>query len=265
MVLSNCILVRPHYQKGCGMADHTHHVTFQTLEKDILANKIVDSLLNLISEKQLLPGDKLPPERELARMMNVGRPALREALRALSVMKVIEIRPGSGAYVSALEPEQLVQPLEFVFSLDNSSIIHLVNARRILELNTVVEAAKQITPEEITKLESLLVQMADNIDNPEKCDELDREFHKTIASAARNPILYQFVSVVNQLGSKSRQKSYGLPGVLPPTLDEHRAIVDALKAHAPERAQEAMRYHLDQAELHLRQLIDTQTPATNTN
>lgn len=246
------------------MADSTNHVTFETLEKDILANKIVDSLLNLITEKQLLPGDKLPPERELAQMMHVGRPALREALRALSVMKVIEIRPGSGAYVSALEPEQLVQPLEFVFSLDNSSIFHLINARKILELYTVTEAAKQITPEEIAKLESLLAQMAANINDPEKCDELDREFHKTIAAAAKNPILYQFVSVVNHLGSKSRRKSYGLPGVLPPTFDEHQAIVDGLKAHAPERAQEAMRYHLDQAELHLRQLIRRQSSENNT-
>lgn len=235
-------------------------VMFEPFEKDILANKIVDSLLNLITEKRLHPGDKLPPERELAHMMNVGRPALREALRALSVMNVIEIRPGSGAFVSALQPEQLVQHLDFVFSLDESSIFHLINARKTLELQTVAEAATLITPDEILKLDSLLAQMVVNIDNPEKCDDLDREFHKTIAAASKNPILFQFVSVVNQLGSRSRRKSYGLPGAFPSTINEHYAIVDALKAGNRELAQQAMRYHLNQAELHLRQLVSEQSP-----
>ncbi|RME98651.1 MAG: FadR family transcriptional regulator [Chloroflexi bacterium] len=245
------------------MTTSTSHIIFETFEKDILADKIVDSLLNLITEKRLLPGDKLPAERDLAQMMNVGRPALREALRALAVMKVIEIRPGSGAYVSALQPEQLVQHLDFVFSLDNSSIFHLIGARKILELHTVAEAATQITAAEIAELESLLAKMATNVNNPDKCDDLDREFHKTIAAASRNPILFQFVSVVNQLGSKSRRKTYGLPGVLRPTIEEHQAIVDALKAHDPDLASQAMQHHLNQAELHLRQLVPVKQSPDN--
>lgn len=231
---------------------------FEALEKDTLPNRIVDSLLGLITEKRLLPGDKLPPERELAQMMNVGRPVLREALRALAVMNVIEIRPGSGAYVSALQPEQLVRHLDFVFSLDNSSIFQLIDARKTLELRTAALAAKQITTEEIAELESYLAQMVANIYDPEKCDEFDRSFHRKIASASRNPILFQFVAVVNQLGGKSRRRSYGLPDALPETFDEHQAIVDALNARDPKAARKAMAYHLDQAELHLRQLLPEQ-------
>ena len=233
----------------------TNSVVFQTFQKDILADKIVDSLLSLITEKRLLPGDKLPPERELAQMMSVGRPVLREALRALSVMNVIEIRPGSGAYVSALQPEQLVQHLDFVFSLDNSSIFHLIDARKTLELRTASLAAQNITEEEIEKLEQYLAQMIANVDNPEKCDVLDREFHKTIAAAAQNPILFQFVSVINQLGANSRRQSYKLPEALEQTFGEHQAIIDALKLQDSEKAQEAMLYHLARAELHLRQLL----------
>lgn len=228
---------------------------FEALEKDTLPNRIVDSLLNLITEKRLLPGDKLPPERELALMMNVGRPALREALRALAVMNVIEIRPGSGAYVSALQPEQLVQHLDFVFSLDNSSIFQLIDTRKTLELRTAALAAKQITAVEIAELESYLAGMIANLHNPEKCDKFDRSFHKKIAAASRNPILFQFVSVVNQLGGKSRRRSYGLPDALPETIDEHQAIIDALKTGDPKAARKAMSHHLGQAEVHLRQLL----------
>jgi GntR family transcriptional repressor for pyruvate dehydrogenase complex len=230
-------------------------VAFEIFEKDILPNKIVNSLLNLIKEKQLLPGDKLPPERELARLMNVGRPALREALRALSIMNVIEIRPGSGAYVSALQPEQLVQHLGFVFVLDNSTIFQLFDARKTLEGHAISLAAEQITAEEIARLESLLAQMVANTHDPVKCDELDREFHKTIAAAARNPIILQFISVLNQLGSDSRRRTYRLPEALRQALVEHREIINALQAHNPEQAQRNMLNHLTRAEQNLRQLL----------
>jgi GntR family transcriptional repressor for pyruvate dehydrogenase complex len=242
----------------------TSHITFETFEKDILPNKIVDSLLTLIKEKQLLPGDKLPPERELARMMNVGRPSLREALRALSVMNVIEVHPGAGAYVSALQPEQLVEHLDFVFALDNSSIFHLFDTRKTLEIRTVTVAAELITPQEIAKLESCVAQMAVSIKDPVRLDEIDREFHKTIAAATKNPILFQFVSVVNQLGKKSRCISYNLPEALRQTFDEHMAIIEALKAHDVYAAQQAMLYHLERAELHLRQLLPDNKPDQTT-
>lgn len=241
------------------MSKPASQVTFEIFEKDILPNKIVDSLLNLIKDKQLLPGDKLPAERDLARLMNVGRPSLREALRALSVMNVIEIRPGSGAFVSALQPEQLVQHLDFVFALDDSSIFQLIDARRTLELRTVALAAAQITSGEIGQLETYLDRMRRNAGDQDICNEADREFHKTIALAAGNPILYKFVAVLNQLATRSRCQSYTLPHALVDTFDEHQAIIDALKTGNPELARQAMLHHLNQAELHLRQLLQSRT------
>ncbi|NJN95448.1 MAG: FadR family transcriptional regulator [Anaerolineales bacterium] len=245
------------------MADSTARVTFEAFEKEVLPNRIVESLLNLIREKKLLPGDKFPPERELAQLMNVGRPALREALRALSVMNIIEVRPGSGAYVSQLQPEKLVEHLEFVFSLDDPSIFHLFDARKTLELHTVTIAVQQITDEEIARLEYYLAQMIANERNSATCDEFDREFHKTIAATTRNPFFFQFVSVVNQLGTQSRRLSYSLPCALTETFREHRAIIDALKAHDPDLAKQAMLYHLDRAELHLRQLLSGESPCSD--
>lgn len=227
---------------------------FATVEKDLLPNKIVNSLLALIKERQLLPGDKLPPERELAQMMNVGRPSLRAALRALALMNVIEIHPGSGTYVGSLDPERLVEHLEFVFALDDSSVLQLFDARRTLELRTSALAAQFITDEEVDQLEAILTVWAGAVDN-EIREEADRDFHKLIAVCSRNPILSRFVMIVNQLGTESRWRAYGLPTAIDKTMDEHRAIVDALRQHDPEAAQAAMLLHLEQAEVYLRQIL----------
>jgi GntR family transcriptional repressor for pyruvate dehydrogenase complex len=227
---------------------------FETVEKDLLPNKIVNSLLALIKERQLLPGDKLPPERELAQMMNVGRPSLRAALRALAVMNVIEIHPGLGTFISSLDPERLVKHLDFVFALDDSSVLHLFDARRTLEARTTALAACFITEDEITRLRAILAVWSSAEDN-EIREDADRDFHKLIAAASRNPILYRFVSVVNQLGKESRQLAYRLPTAIDKTSDEHHAIVDALQRHDAEAAERAMIHHLEQAETYLRQVL----------
>lgn len=232
---------------------------FETVEKDLLPNKIVNSLLALIKERQLLPGDKLPPERELAQMMNVGRPSLRAALRALAVMHVIEIHPGSGTYVSSLEPDRLVEHLDFVFALDDSSVLQLFDARRTLEARTALLAAQFITDAEIAQLEAIL-QVWANAANDEVREDADRDFHKVIAAASRNPILARFVTVINQLGTESRQRAYRLPTAIDKTMDEHRAIVEALRCRNPQAAQDAMLRHLEQAENYLRQILFSEEP-----
>ena len=122
------------YQLGIREILKDSKVTFGTLEKEVLPDKIVDRLLTLIKDRQLEPGDRLPPERELAVTMGVSRPSLRAALRALAVMNVIEIRQGSGAYITALEPQQLMAHLDFVFSLNDSTFLQLFDARRIIEV-----------------------------------------------------------------------------------------------------------------------------------
>ncbi|MCB0176501.1 MAG: FadR family transcriptional regulator, partial [Anaerolineae bacterium] len=95
---------------------------------------IARRLMTLLKEKQLKPGDKLPPERELAAMMQVSRPSLREGLRALSMMNVLEIRQGDGTYVTSLDPELLVEQLSLVLALDDSTLLQLFEARKILEV-----------------------------------------------------------------------------------------------------------------------------------
>jgi GntR family transcriptional repressor for pyruvate dehydrogenase complex len=227
---------------------------FEAVEKDLLPAKIVNSLLTLIKQKRLLPGNKLPPERELAQIMNVSRPSLRAALQTLATMNVIDIHPGSGAYVSELDPERLVQHLDFIFALDDSSVLQLFDVRRTLELRTAALAARAITAEEITELEADLVAW-DRASNDDAREAADREFHQRIAAASRNPLLYRFVSIVTQLGKESRCRSYRLPRAIDNTRQEHRAIIDALRAQDVARAEQAMLSHLQEAEKFLRQMV----------
>jgi GntR family transcriptional repressor for pyruvate dehydrogenase complex len=236
----------------------TKPVTFDSFEKDVLPEKIVKSLLSLIKEKQLLPGDKLPPERELAELMHVGRPALREALRALSIMNVVEVRPGSGTYVTALQPEQLVAHLDFVFDLDEPSIFHLFDTRKTLELRTVTLAAQQISAEEIAELECCLAEMIAATDGSESRESLDRKFHRSIAVASGNPFLARFVRVVNRLGIQYRRQTDKLPGATGQTARDHQAIIDALRTQDPEIARQRMLQHLEHAEQNLRLLLSDQ-------
>jgi GntR family transcriptional repressor for pyruvate dehydrogenase complex len=231
-------------------------MSLQPVRKTAIAETIVARLLDLIKERELGPGDKLPPERELAAMLEVSRPSLREALRALSVLNVIEMRQGDGTYVSSLDPGLLVEHLEFVLALDDSTILQLFEARKILEVGIVALAARRITDEEIEALEHI-VHTTETVDNPIDFLKNDLELHERITEAARNPILARTMASISQLGLASRRRTTAIPGVMPNTVEDHRRIVAALRARDPEAAQQAMLTHLNQVEQRLIGLADT--------
>jgi len=228
---------------------------FEALEKDVLPKKIVTRILNMIRDRQLSPGDKLPPERELAAMMQVSRPSLRTALRALSLMNIIEIRPGNGTYVTSLDPQSLIEPLEFVFSLDDSTFLELLEARKILEVGIVEAAARQITDAEIAELEDCLSKSAKLVDDHEAFLQIDRELHAKITQASRNPILTRFMQSISQLDLAGRRRTADIPGMTAQSLEDHRIIITALKARDPEAARQAMLEHLRHVEQKFKQVV----------
>jgi GntR family transcriptional repressor for pyruvate dehydrogenase complex len=232
-------------------------MSFGSIKKSAIAEEILARLLDLIKERELRPGDKLPPERELAAMMDVSRPSLREALRALSIMNIIEIRQGDGTYVTSLEPELLVEHLDFVFALDDSTFVQLFEARKILEVGIVALAAQRITAEQIAELEACLARSVENTDDPQAFLETDLELHNLITRAANNPILSRMMASISQLGLASRSRTTAIPGVVQKTVDDHRAIVAALKARDADAARQAMLDHLNNVEARLKQLIDS--------
>lgn len=227
----------------------TTETTFSPLQKQqTVAEAISAEILDLLRRKHLKPGDKLPPERELAEILGVSRPSLREALRALSIMKVVEVRQGDGTYVSALNPEELVEHLEFVFMLDDSTTLQLFEARKIVEPGNAGLAAERINEEELADLRACLEKSERSYDDPEAFLQADIELHEIITRAARNPLLERFMASISALGRASRHKTVRLSGVTQPTVEHHRRIVAALEAHDPQAAGEAMLRHLDHIE-----------------
>lgn len=239
-------------------------MSFGTFKKSAISEDITARLLTMIKEGELKPGAKLPPERELAEMMQVSRPSLREALRALSIMNIIEIRQGDGTYVTSLEPELLVEHLDFVFSLSDTTIVELFKARRIVEVGLAAMAAEQITDEEIAKLEDCLTHSIENVDNHAAFLQADVELHETIVDAARNPFLKRFMASIYHLGRASRSRTVEIPGVVNQVVEDHRAIVAAMKARDPEKARQAMLQHLNNVETRLLELAKADQESAGT-
>lgn len=221
---------------------------FGTFKKSSISEDIVENLLSLIRERELRPGDKLPPERELAAMMQVSRPSLREALRALAIMNIIEIRQGDGTYVTSLEPDLLMAHLDFVFALTDATFLHLFEARRILEPGIVALAAVNITDEELTALDQCIARSIELVDDHAAFAEADLEMHELITKAARNTILERFMASLTQLGKVSRRRTVELPGVARQSLQDHIVIAAALKQRDPDAARAAMLNHLRHVE-----------------
>lgn len=227
--------------------------SFRSIAKSAVAEGIVTQLLSMIREKQLRSGDKLPTERELAVMMGVSRPSLREALRALSVMGVIEQRHGSGIYVTALEPAKLVEHLDFVFALDDSTYLQLFETRKVLEPPICALAAQRITEQEIAQLEACLSRSRLGLTDYAAYLQADLDLHEIIANAANNPLLQRIMSSLRSLGTASRKRTAMLPGVVEQTIQDHQSIIQALREHQPTAAHLAMLAHLEHIEQRLQQ------------
>ncbi len=219
--------------------------TYGVFVRDVLPERIAARLVSLIAERQLRPGDKLPPERDLAAVMQVSRPSLREALRALAMLNVVEIRQGSGTYVRALAPEVLIEHLDFVFALDDSTFTELLEARQMLEPGLAAAAATRATDEELAQLRACVDRAAAHVDDPEAFLVADLELHQIISAAAHNQVAARIMNSLTRLGMASRRRTATLPGVRAQSVQDHQAIVEALLRRDPEAAAHIMRQHLE--------------------
>jgi GntR family transcriptional repressor for pyruvate dehydrogenase complex len=217
-------------------------------KRSSIAEEISERILTLIKEKELHPGEKLPPERELAVMLGVSRPSLREALRALAIMNIIEMRQGDGTYISALEPHQLFEHLEFIFHLDKSTLFQLFEARKIVEVGCVALAAERIDDEALEHLESIIARSEKMVGDAEAFLEADLELHETIIRASDNPMLARFMGSISQLGMVSRRVTGTSDRVRRNSIADHKAILAALRARDADAARAAMLHHLENVE-----------------
>ncbi len=212
------------------------------------AKQAVDRLRDLILQGEFSAGERLPPERVLARELGVSRSTLREAIRALVVMNVLVSRHGDGTYVSSLEPDLLAEPFELMVSLSDESLFDLFEVRRVLETACAGLAAERISDEELVQFDRILEHSEAARDDPEELLDRDVELHTAIVRATRNPLLIRIMSGVGALALAGRRRTMSLPGVADRSLADHARIVSALRRRSPETARAAMEAHLAHVE-----------------
>ncbi|GAA3085367.1 DNA-binding FadR family transcriptional regulator [Kribbella aluminosa] len=211
---------------------------------------VVQSIRQMIIEGRLRPGDRLPIERDLAAALGVSRNPLREGVRALSIMGVLETRQGDGTYVTKLDPSMLLAPMGFVVDLqDGTGTHHLHVVRRILETEGAALAARDIGSEKLAAADDLLRRNEAELALPdpdhETVIENDIAFHRIIAEAAGNPVLSALVDALGGRTMRDRlRRSIAEPGADQTAHREHLSILAALTSHDPDRARTLMAAHL---------------------
>lgn len=207
----------------------------------------------LIADGDLKPGDRLPSEGELCERLGVSRGPLREAIRTLSALGVIDTRHGSGSYVSELHAADLIRGLGLTVGLlPLDSIIELYEMRRALEAHAASLAAARIDDDTVARLDELLSRLED-VDDDETISELDHEFHSTISEVAGNDALATLLDVL-----RSRSRAYRIfsteDAVEIKVLSDagHRAILRGLESRDPVAAFGAAAGHVAQTEHWLR-------------
>ena len=223
-------------------------IAFGTVTRDALPDQIAQRLIALITEKHLKPGDRLPPERELSAAMGVSRSSLREALRALAMLGVAEMRQGDGTYLTALDPETLMRPVGLVLALSGAGLTELFEARKLVEPGLAYLAAERIGDEAAEELLRCAEASADVLADADAFMWHDIELHALIAKAADNAILSRLLESVASMGIASRRLTGRQAKVRRSSVRDHLEIAAAIAAHEPEEAKNAMLRHLENVE-----------------
>ena len=224
---------------------------------------VFEGIKNMITSGQLQPGARLPVENDLADQLGVSRGSLREGVRALALMGVLETKQGAGTYVTALDPSTLLGPLGVLVELQRAeNVIHLMAVRRVLEVEAAGRAALRISDAELEVAGEALRRMEEMIDH-ESIDhnaimEADVDFHRVIAEASGNPTLTALIHGLAGRTVRARLwRALHKESVERATYAEHEAILEALTARDPDAARLRMGVHLLSVEQYLREHLES--------
>ncbi len=210
--------------------------------------EIVEQIRKLVTDGDLKPGDRLPSERDLAERLQVSRASVREALSALEMMGLLEVRSGEGTYIRQGNIESVIIPLAWALSMEKDTVLELLEVRKILEVQAVCLAAERAGEEDLTELQRALQAMRLDLEAGKLGEEADHSFHYTVARAAHNKILLRLMNTISdtmqQTLTTSRLKLYQGAGTPEKLYHEHIEIYEAIQTKDVERAKTSMFNHL---------------------
>ena len=218
--------------------------TFMLVERRTAAAASIEQIKQLIASGALCAGERLPAERDLASRLGVSRPTVREAVRALEALGVLESKAGTGTYVSDLSPELLAGPMRFILDANREAILELCKVRMVLEVAAARWAAPRITSNDLALLEETVEALRVHVDEIEPLVKADIAFHHVIHRASGNALLVALMSSISELDRQTRivtsQRREAREGTIP----QHARILEELRAGDAEGAGLAMYEHL---------------------
>jgi GntR family transcriptional repressor for pyruvate dehydrogenase complex len=210
-------------------------------------SEVTRRLLDYFTGDAIQPGDRLPPERQLATSMGVGRSAVREALAALELLGVVDVRPGSGTYLRGKASELLPQTLSWGMLMGAAKTRELIDVRHGLEVQAARLAAQSTDSGIVAQLEEEFATMEVSKSDFPAFVAADMRFHQSLAAAANNSVLDDLLQSVRSLIRVWVERALNDTDHAATTCAEHGAILDAVRAHDPDAAAAAMSVHMDSA------------------
>jgi GntR family transcriptional repressor for pyruvate dehydrogenase complex len=223
-------------------------VTLAPVKSTRIYEEIVRQVKAMIAEGRLKSGDRLPPERDLSEKFVVSRTSVREALRALESLGLVEIRPGEGTFVREVSIETLIEPLALIMASQREAIGELFEARRLLEPSIAALAAKRATPEDLQEMERILDEQGLEVAAGRTGFAQDARFHAAIGAAAHNRAITRIAHALMDLLAQSREDALATPGRPSRSHADHRRILAAIGARDEVAARAAMVDHLTAVE-----------------
>lgn len=221
-------------------------IQLNAIRRTSLADDIMEQLISYIVSQKLKPGDKLPSERILSEHLKVSRFPLREALSRLQALGIISVAHGKGAFVSEFNVQDLLRRFSPILeSQTGISVTNIVEVRLALECSIVKLAAHRRGAETVEKLERELARMKQELNNRDAFVESDIKFHETLANATANPIFEDLGAIFHNLMYIAQMKFPDDPEARRRSVGYHEEVLNAIKDKDAERAEKAMRSHLE--------------------
>ncbi|MFD6531122.1 FadR/GntR family transcriptional regulator [Streptomyces sp. NPDC060184] len=221
-----------------------------------VTDEAIEKIKGMIVSGALRPGDRLPKESELAADLGLSRNSLREAVRALSLIRILDVRQGDGTYVTSLDPQLLLEALSFVVDFHrDDTVLEFLAVRRILEPAATAMAASRIGDAELDALAAELDALGDG-PSVEELVAADLRFHRGIVQASGNTVLCSLLDGLSGPTTRARVwRGLTQEDALSRTLQEHRAILAALRDRDPEAARAWATVHVASVEQWLRSTL----------
>jgi GntR family transcriptional repressor for pyruvate dehydrogenase complex len=221
--------------------------TEPSIRRTRVHEEVASRLEHMILE-ELRPGDKLPPERQLAGMFSVSRTSIRDAIHTLELVGLVAPRQGAGTVVRELRVDAVLNPLASVLISQRKLLGELLEVRRMIEPPLAARAAIHATPEEIAEMEDILRRQEEKVQRGELAIEEDSEFHYAIAMAADNTVILKILDVLMDLLRQTRERSLQAEGRLQKSFAGHCRILEALRRRDAKAAESEMRRHVHEIE-----------------